>query len=1008
MPQRVTSDVFVGRTAELAELERALADVLGGKARVALVAGESGVGKSRFATQVRRRAEEAGARALWGDCLELGDGELPYAPIVGALRGLAREGDPVFDELGPARAELARLLPELGVPGDLQIEPLGGSGRGRLFELLLALLDRLGRQQPLLLVLDDLHWADRSTREFLAFLARNLCAERILVLGTYRSDELHRRHPLRPVLAEVERQSNVRRVELQRFTRDELRLALGDILGAPAAEGLVERLWQRSEGVPLFAEELLAAGSDGRGELAGSLRDALMLRVDALPDAAQEALRWVAAGKRVMLEVLQEVSGLDAREVRDGVREAVTHNVLLTHPNGTLSFRHELLREVVADDFLPGEEAELHLVLAEALERRLDGEVCVKPTEAAMIAHHYDQAGERPRALVAAVRAGEAAWDVHAAGEAGDLFERALELWDHVPDAEELLGIDHVELLQRAAVARDDEPARSAELARRALAELDREEEPVRAASLLHRLGRAQWSRGHGEQAFATWDEALDLLPADRPTVLRAKLLARKASSLMLWGSYADADELCQVALRSARAAGSRWAELHALNTRGVCLLALGDPGGAIDTLRAALDGARADGMADQLMRAYINLSDTLLLAGRAEEAHDLLVRGTAEAKELGHHGTWIGFQRAEAAFHLGLWRESDELLPAGSAPRHEGQNRMFFQIRRAELELARGEHDRARERLAQTRESAGQMLEPQWISPIASLLAALHRRERRIDEARDAIDWGLSRLKRGEPGLEDAPRMARILAVGAGVEADAARMARDLGRPGDEAEAAGRAADYAARAIVLAGTRHGRAIPETAAHAAVAEAEAALAGGAPRPELWARAAELWDAMSRPYGVASARWEEAEARLLTGDRAGATEAARTACAVATELGAAWLRDAIEGLARRGRLRLDDGDPAGADGTPGSAAGATAAQPEVPEPATELGLTPRELEVLLLVADGRTNREIGERLFMAEKTASVHVSRILAKLGVRSRTEAAAAAYRLGLVVEPQA
>src|SRR3712207_1453473 len=171
--------------------------------------------------------------------------------------------------------------------------------QARLFEALLALLDRLGQAAPVLLVIEDLHWADRSTRDFLVFLSRALCRERVLVVGTYRSDELHRRHPLRPVLAELERSERARRIELRPFTREELVAQLTDILGGEPERGLVDRLLARSEGNPLFAEELLAAGRDGRGELPPTLRDALILRVEALPEHAQEVLRVVAAAQRV-------------------------------------------------------------------------------------------------------------------------------------------------------------------------------------------------------------------------------------------------------------------------------------------------------------------------------------------------------------------------------------------------------------------------------------------------------------------------------------------------------------------------------------------------------------------------------------------------------------------------------------------------------------------------------------------------------------------------------------
>jgi hypothetical protein len=245
MATRVTSTRLVGRTGELAELEAALREAADGRPSLAFLAGESGVGKSRLLAELERRAREQGATVLGGDAVELGEGELPYAPLVGALRPLARSDDAILGELTPAnRAELATLLPELArrddTPAVSGADDERGSAQRRLFEALLSLLERLGQHGPVVLALEDVHWADRSTRAFLAFLARSLCDEPVLVVLTYRSDELHRRHPLRPLLAELERAPRARRIELARFDRDELAEQLEDILGAPPAPDLVE------------------------------------------------------------------------------------------------------------------------------------------------------------------------------------------------------------------------------------------------------------------------------------------------------------------------------------------------------------------------------------------------------------------------------------------------------------------------------------------------------------------------------------------------------------------------------------------------------------------------------------------------------------------------------------------------------------------------------------------------------------------------------------------------
>src|SRR4051794_38063442 len=422
MSTRVTSSRLIGRTSELQQLEAALADASTGRPSLAFVAGDSGVGKTRLLTELVRRAPESGATGLSGDAGELGEGELPYPPLVSALRPLARDGDPPPDALDPrARAELARLLPGLAgaAPAD------GGSdapAQGRLFEAVLALLDGMGAEAPVVLALEDLHWADPSTRAFVAFLARSLCRERVLVVATYRLDELHRRHPLRPLLAELERDPNVRRVVLPPLSRDELAAALEDILGAPPDTDLLDRLYARSEGNPLFMEELLAAGLEGRGALPETLRDALMVRIERLSEPAQELLRALAVGQRLDDEMLAEAVQLDRATLRNALRETVAAHLVVAQADGRYAFRHALLREVVEDDLLPGERNELHRALANALEDR----TVAGPENAQLlagIAHHYAAAGDQPAALAASVRAAAAAEAVHAHGEAAALLE---------------------------------------------------------------------------------------------------------------------------------------------------------------------------------------------------------------------------------------------------------------------------------------------------------------------------------------------------------------------------------------------------------------------------------------------------------------------------------------------------------------------------------------------------------------------------------------------------------
>src|SRR5215218_6551904 len=342
MSRRVSSARFVGRVAELELLEGALERAEQGRPAFAFVAGESGVGKTRLLRELESRARARGAQVLLGQCLELGGAQIPYAPLVAALRPLARGPGAGSDGLPAAtRNALAELLPEFGGTGTpADEEP--SARQGRLYEAMLALLERLGRSAPVLLAIEDLHWADGSTRDFITFLVRSAHEERLCLVVTYRSDELHRRHPLRPLLAELERSAGVDRVALARFDRGELAEQLEGILQEPAPDALAERLYRRSQGNPLSTE-------DGDGWLLpDTLRDVLLARVERLSPATQAVLRAAAVLDRPITHgLLEAVAGLSPADVMEGAREAVAHQVLVIDSGGMYRFRHALVGEAV-------------------------------------------------------------------------------------------------------------------------------------------------------------------------------------------------------------------------------------------------------------------------------------------------------------------------------------------------------------------------------------------------------------------------------------------------------------------------------------------------------------------------------------------------------------------------------------------------------------------------------------------------------------------------------------
>src|SRR4051794_2298325 len=613
MSTRVSSSRLIGRAAELAALEAALADACLEQPSIAFVAGESGVGKTRLLAELERNAREQDVLVLTGDCVDLGESELPYVPLVSALRPLARSGDEALTDT--VRAAVAPLL-----PGSAVEAPEPGIDQARLFEGLLSLFDALGSERPVLLVIEDLHWADRSTRAALTFLAHSLTNERVLVVGSYRPDELHRRHPLRGLLAELERDPRTHRVALEPLTHDELADQLADILGEPPSAELLHRLWKRSGGNPLFSEELLAAGVDGLGAAPDTLRDALMLRVERLSEPAQEILRLVAVGQRLEHQTLAEVSGLDERALRDALREAVEGHILIADEDGWHRFRHALLREVGDDDLLPGERATLHLRLGQALEHRLAERPGAVLTAA--IAHHYAAAGEQPAALEWSVHAAAAAEAVYAHGEAQALLERALELWDRVPDAAQRAGADKVTVLERAGQAAWalGHPGRQLALFEAALAELGPTPDAGRAGLIMEQIARAQWALNRPRSSVETLKRALALVESgDAWPEVRARVLAALARRHMLDGKFSDGIDVARKALDATIAAGMHSAEGNARNTLGCCLAMAGDVDAGATELREAIRIARErDDLAD-LADAYTNFADMLHIMGRSD-----------------------------------------------------------------------------------------------------------------------------------------------------------------------------------------------------------------------------------------------------------------------------------------------------------------------------------------------------------------------------------------------------
>jgi predicted ATPase/DNA-binding CsgD family transcriptional regulator len=1001
---RVSSPVFVGRDQELAALGAALERAAGGRAQAVLLAGDSGVGKTRLLAEFGR--SPGGSRAHWltGSCIAVAEGDLPYAPIIAALRTVVSESINL-DEVAQTAPELVRLVSGLGPPeapdrapsdDEAPLTSLRGElAQGRLFEQVLALLTKLSADRPIVLAIEDLHWADRSTRDLLSFLVRNTGQERVLLICTFRSDELHRRHPLRPFLAEHERLGWVERIELRTFTQSELNTQLEGILGEPPASEFAVRLFKRSEGNPFYSEELLAASSAGDEQLPPTISDALMLRVEALSTPTQEVLRAAAAaGRRVTHPLLAAVSDLPQAELMPALREAVAHQ-LLTHDadQGSYAFRHALLAEAILADLLPGERTRLHLALAEAL--AADSRLATESANAAAeLAFHWRACHRLEEALAASVEAGLQAETNYAFAEANRQFESALELWERVDEAEHRVGVDHHALLLRAAqnASLNGQAHRAVALARSAVDEADPAADPTRAGLAQERLGEFLWLAGDSEGAVEVLREAVDLLPSEPPGVERARVLAAQARILVLHGRPEESRARCEEAIQIARSLGAPAEEGHALNTLGLCLLFVGERPDAIARLSESRRIAE-DCSPEDMWRAYANLAEAIEQDGRVEEAVELGIDGAELVRPLGQRnwGAYILGQAASQLVRLGRLDEAERLTSTGLETRIEGIDTAILKSVASEISLLRGDLEAAETELERAVRAAGPTTD--WM--IRAMLADRHALVAVLagdpDRAALLVDEAIASMEDGEYVFYTA----RMYALAVRAHADRAERARSLGDTGTalDAERSGTAIAERVERLLDPDRWLGSPPPESIARAALAAAELGRLRGAPDPDAWSSVAARWAGLGFKLELAYACWREAEAALAAGGaKADASEPLREAARLTAESGASLLGSEVEALARRARIELGDEDESGLADKP-----ARASEP--------FGLTRRELDVLALIADGRTNREIGEALFISTKTASAHVSHILSKLEVRSRIEAATAAHRLGLVPE---
>ena len=1000
----VSSPIIVGRDEELARIERAFSDAATGRPQILFVSGEAGIGKSRLVRETIDRARAQGCAILHGACLDIGQGWLPYLPVVEALRGLARDLPPdrLDYVLGSGRSDLARLLPALAKDDDVDANPpepgepsLGE--RARLFERFIGLLGRLSEGAPTLAVLEDIHWIDPATRDLLTFLVRNLTIEPVVAVLTVRTDELPSGHPVLAWMAEVGRVPGAARIELGRLDQSAVTRQLEAITGATVSDAVKQRVWSRSEGNPLFAEELMSA------ELSvvvparpPSLVDVLLARIGRLSPDGQSVLEALAvAGRPADERLLAPAVEQDELIVGDHLREAVAQGIVVALPDGRYRFRHELLREVVERELPSGQRRHLHERFAAELEARPD---LAEPSPAGPqgeLAHHWAEADRPVEAYRSALAAGGAAEAVNAVEQAFSLFESAIALEPRLPKNAGPSREDRIDTRRRAADSADLAGSFDAaiELTRDALSLVDVDEDPSTVGLLHARLGYLRWVTGDAVGGLDEHREAVRLVPPEPASRARARVLGGLAGALMVLGRWEESRGLAEGAIENARQAGAIEEESRSRAVLGSDLVALGEVEGGMVELARAHDLALEIGPPDLVIATGYNLGLNLLVAAdRAEDAHVLAIRMWTKARDVGlerRFGMVLAGLAGDALLRQGRWAEADTVTQDGLSLDQRRRGSPYLAAVAARLAALRGSTGDADRRLSGIGDLAD---EPDTAAFVAAVTAETRLLSNEPVEAISAAATGLANLGSGGPSGND---VWAVPLIGHGIRglADLAETARAMH---DEATIDALPAQAEPFRGWLGGLAKAPRSKSAEAWVATARAELTRFEGRSDRASWRQAGETWDNAADPYMAAYVRWREAEAALrVEGVRADVGDILRSAHGSAAQLHAEPLRRSIEGLATRARIDLV---PAAAQGP--AAEAQPAAHPASTPPAHRLSA--REVEVLRLVAAGRTNGEIAEELFITRKTAGVHVTHILDKLGVSNRVEAAMAAARLGI------
>ena len=1064
MPARYTSARFIGRDDAFAHLATSLDEATHGGTRTVLFDGTAGVGVTRLLDEAiaRMQALREPMSVLRASAWPA-RADQPYGPIVRAIGPTLRAMPPedLVNLLGPAASEVVRLLPDLAprlveagapIPDGSTTAP--ERRQARTLEGILGLLGRLGEQHPVILVLEDLHLADAATRALVAFLARISREQRLAIIATHQPDVVARDDPwMADLTAILTGPRPPERLTVQPLDRDELAALIEGIEGERASASLLLLVAERSGGLPLVAEELLAARRElPSASLTGSFDELIIARLAVRSQECRRVLRLIALAERPLTSAQlaaiaaafevdssraapRSVTGprtgagvLDA-DLWAGRAEALANGFIVETAEEAIAFRHASIGKAVARDLLPIARTRHHAALASSL----DG-------PPAALAWHWLAAHDPRAARAAAVEAAAFAAARHAAADELAALELALSLPEGPsPGTASRRRVaqasDRVDLQVRASEAAFavGRISRATAYLESAIGGLDARRDRVRLGLLHERLAHIRRAAGDPAGAMLAARRAVELVPRE-PSPERATVLAALAQLKMLDGIFSDAQRLARDAIKVARACDpvARSQDVHATTTLAVALAWGKDPSESIELLREAERAARELDDPDALFRIRANLTTVLDLVSRRTEAVEVAYEGIEDAKRAGLeavYGNFLAGNVADTLFLLGRWAEARAVSERAMSWLPVGVVYLACVLQLAIVEIETDAGEAASRLLGQTILEFDAVREPQLAGPyyLAAASFALWRGD--IADASRSVDRGWASVRATEEWLLVA-RMASMVAQVDAAAAVEARQQRQLGPLAAARQRTAQVVETAAGLVRAAGA------PTSAGSRRVADASLATARGFQRrlegdddAGVWRRVAEGWVGLDAPYDAALARWRQAEAILAAGvGRSGRIHAQAPlleAVELGLRLGAKPLLRELRELAGRARIILPPGvdallDASNAHGsvvpdddvavapaglTNGRSDLIRAIAGDVPSPGRRpdtFGLSGREREVLVLVAQGRTNREIGERLFISQKTVGVHVGNILAKLEVSGRVEAAAVAIRLGL------